>query len=376
MFDGALPQARCLAQQILIAALALLAIALLAPAVSRAAILTVGSPLSVPATLNTSDHLSYQGTNTMVPPNPEYPTGVVHTFHFGADTALWNTSIAGADAAMPVDGQAVRINLEGCATAAPGGPAPLTQIHFQSLSPVRGGGARVSLSSQPFDLPVCGRGGASGSTVTSYEPINLCVHRGDYVALNDEGGWLQHYYQSGVPYQVIGSVHGSALDSFIRGNGTGNGALLSALDVTPMDGFAANANEELMLQVILGTGPDARYVCPGGTKDAAPVLAPFRVSRQTDGVNHSRIVHVAVYCRPAQGCNGKATLSVHGAGASAVKKVGATSFHVPGNKTSHVAIRISRLLMRRVRRRHGVATRFEAVVSGQTFSQTVTVKIY
>ena len=247
-----------------------------------------------------------------MPPDPEFPNGVVHTYHFGADAALWNTAIARRRRGVPADGQAVKINLEGCTVAAPGGPPPLTQIHFQSLSPVRGGGARVRLSSQPFDLPVCGRGGASGSTVTSYEPVNLCVHQGDYVAFNDEGGWLQHYYQSGVPYQVIGRVPGSVFDSFIRGNGTGNGALLSALDATPMDGFAANGNEELMMQVILGTGPDARYVCPGGTKDAPPVLAPFRVSRQTDGVNRSRIVNVAVYCRPARGCQGTATLSLPG----------------------------------------------------------------
>ena len=357
----------------------IVAVALLAlvfPASSPAALTTIGSPLAVPATLNTAENLSYPGTNTQVPPTPEFPNGVVHTYHFGADSALWNTAIAGADAAVPADGQAVKINLEGCTKPALGGPAPLNQIHFQSLSPVRGGGARVRLSSQAFDLPLCGRGGASGSTVTSYEPINLCVHQGDYVAFNDEGGFLGHYYQSGVPYQVIGSVPGSALDSFIRGNGTGNGALLSALDSTPMDGFAANGNEELMMQVILGTGPDARYVCPGGTKDAPPVLAPFRVSRQTDGVNRSRIVNVAVYCRPAGGCRGTAILSLPGARASAVKKVGAASFYVPGNKTSHLPIRISPVLMNRIRRRHGVATRFDAVVSGQTFTQTVTVRIF
>ena len=58
---------------------------------------TVGSPLSVPATLNTAENLSYAGTNTNVLPTPEVPTGVVHTYHYGADTALWNT-VAGATA--------------------------------------------------------------------------------------------------------------------------------------------------------------------------------------------------------------------------------------------------------------------------------------
>ncbi|HEX5224605.1 MAG TPA: hypothetical protein VFW29_05690, partial [Solirubrobacteraceae bacterium] len=57
-----------------------LAVALALPAASPAALLTVGSPLSVPATLNTAEDLAYPGTYTAVPPTPEYPTGRVHTF--------------------------------------------------------------------------------------------------------------------------------------------------------------------------------------------------------------------------------------------------------------------------------------------------------
>jgi len=350
------------------------AVCLLAPASSPAAITTVGSPLSVPATLNTVDNLNYHGMNTAVPPTPEFPTGIVHTAHFGADTALWNTSIASGEAAMPASGQALKVSLEGCAQRAPGGPPPLTQIHFQTLTPVRNGGARVDLTSQAFDIPVCGEG-ASGSTVSTYEPINLCVRRGDFVALNDEGGFVEGAYRAGVPYKVLGAVPGSSSDSFIRGNGTANGALLSALDTTNMDGFAFNSNEELMLQVQFGTGPDARYVCPGGHRDAPPTLAPFRVSPQTDGVNRARIVHVAVYCRPASGCNGTASLLLQGGGSSAAN-VGGASFSVPGNHTSHLAIRVSQALMSLIRSRHGVATSFVASVNGQTFTQTVTIKIF
>jgi hypothetical protein len=361
--------------RLLTGASATLLLALLTASPSSAAVSTVGSPLSVPATLNTSDNLNYGGTNTAVPPTPEYPTGVVHTAHYGADTVLWNSQMAHGETVMPESGQALKVSLEGCAVPAPGGPPPLTQIHFQTLSPLANGGARVDLSSQPFDIPVCGVGGASGSTVSTYEPINLCVRRGYYVALNTEGGFVPGAYRAGVPYRVLGSVGGSTVDSFIRGNGTGNGALLSALDSTAMDGFAASTNEELMLQVQLGTGHDARYVCPGGSRDAAPTLAPFRVSRQTDGVNHARIVSVAVYCRPAGGCSGNASLTVGGAG-SAATSVGSTSLNLPGNKTSHVPIRVSPALMTMIRRHHGVATNFVANVNGQTLTQTVTVKIF
>src|SRR5438270_77065 len=149
---------------------------------SSAALLTFGSPLSQPASVNTSEGLDYLGTYTQVPPSPEVPTGVVHTPHWGADTALWNVHLAGGSAASPATGQAVKVRLEGCAQAASGGPPPLRQVHFQALSPLGGGSVRVNLTSQAFELPLCGQRGASPSTVTTYEPTNLCVSAGDYVA--------------------------------------------------------------------------------------------------------------------------------------------------------------------------------------------------
>ncbi|MCU1489838.1 MAG: hypothetical protein JWM85_1243, partial [Acidimicrobiaceae bacterium] len=148
-------------------------LAALAPAASPAAITTFGSPLSVPASLNTTENLNYYGTYTPVPPNPEAPNGLFHTNHWGADTALWNVAVAGGQASAPVTGQALKVRVEGCAKPASGGPPPLTQIHLQDLSPLPDGGARVNLSSQTFDLPVCGQNGASGSTITTYEPVNL-----------------------------------------------------------------------------------------------------------------------------------------------------------------------------------------------------------
>jgi hypothetical protein len=368
--------ARVLAVLLLVSGLACLALAL-TPTSSSAALLTWGSPLSVPATLNTAENLGYPGANTNVLPTPEIPTGVVHTYHYGADTALWNASAfnsataAEESAGAPVGGQAVKVRVEGCARPAPGGPAPLTQIHLQSLSPLPGGGAKVNLSSQPYDFPVCGRNGAGPTTLSTYEPINLCVKRGDFVAFNDEGGFVEKAYQSGVPFQVIGSVRGSIMDSFIRGNGTGNGAVLAAGDATNMDGFQANGAEELMLQVTLGTGPDARYVCPGGTKEAPPVVAPITIRPQTDGVNHSRFVSVAVYCSLIPQCTGVATFTLVG-GRSSFARV---NLSLPGHHTSHVPVRVTPAMMNLIRKHHGIRIRLSAVVGGQTFSQTISVKI-
>jgi hypothetical protein len=339
---------------------------LLAPASASAAIQTFGSSLSAAATLNTTEGLSYQGINTEVPPSPEAPNGIFHTFHFGADTALWNTAQP-----VPAGGEVLKVSLEGCAQPAHGGPAPLTQIHFQDLSPLSGGGAQVNLTSAGFEIPVCGESGASGATVTSYETAGLCVSQGDYVDFNDEGGYVENVYHSGVPYQVIGSARGSTMASFIRNGGTGNGATMSPSYTAVAEGFAYNDNEELMMQVTLGTGPNARYVCPGGSKGAPPVLPPIDVHPQTDGINHERVVAVAIYCRLTPTCNGVATLSLGGKRVSTRE----VPFSVPGDTTSHLPIRLVASMMGLIRKHDGIATRITAVIGGQTFSQTVSVKI-
>jgi hypothetical protein len=347
-------------------------LALLAPAASPAAISTFGSPLSVPATLNTAENLGYYGTYTPVPPAPDAPNGLFHTFHWGADTALWNTSPLHGNPKVPATGQAVRIALEGCAKAAPAGPRPNTQIHLQDISPLRDGGAKVKISSQGFDIPICGERGASGRTVTTYEPVNLCVAQGDYVAFNDEGGYVPYIYRAGVQYQVMGLVTGSRTSSFIRDNGVGNGAVMSARDVGPNDGFMSNPNEELMMRVTLGTRSDATHICAGGTRGLPPPLAPVRVSPQTDGVNHSGIVAVAMYCRVSPSCNGVATLTMPGS--STIH--GRSGFFLQPNKTSHLKIRVSSRLLTLIRRHHGVSATLTAVMRGKTITQRIGVKTF
>lgn len=356
-----------------------------APAASCAAVTTFGSPLSVPATLDTAVNLSYQGTNTAVPPSREAPTGVYHTFHDGADATLWNNQIAGGAPQAPVAGQITSVRLEGCARQPSGAPPPLTQIHFQDLIALPGGGARVNVTTQSFDIPVCGQAGASGSTVTTYVPANFCVAQGDYVAFSEEGGFVASSgippYPAGVPYMVIGAVSGSNMVSFIRNNGVGNGATFSPGDRTYHDGWADNPNAELLLQATLASGSDATPLCPGGTQGVHPpasraVLPAVRISRQTEWVNHGGIVAIAVYCRPRSGCRGTATLTSLGRQARKAT-YGHTGFRLRGNATSHLPIRLTSRMIRLLRTHHGrVNVLVSAVVAGKTFSQTISLRIF
>jgi hypothetical protein len=231
---------------------------LLAPApTAGAAITTFGSSLRARATLTTND-LAYAGINT------PYGRGVVHTAHFGADTALWNRRVSAGAAAAPAAGQVVRVSIVGCAVRARSGPPPLTQIHFQALAPVRGGGKRVLLTSQGFDLPVCGQRGAGGRTISTYRPAGLCVDRGDFIGFNDEGGFVENFYRAGVPYKVIGRARGAMLDSYIMPDSTGNGALFSPATVGAAAGFATSRGQELLLRATLATHGDAVSYCRHG----------------------------------------------------------------------------------------------------------------
>ena len=356
----------------------------LAPATSNAAISTFGSPLSVPATRETANDLGYSGSNIAL------PGSIFHVPHDGADTALWNTRLAGGEPAAPASGQVLSVRLEGCAQQPSGAPAPLTQIHFQDLVPQPDGGAKVNVTTQPFQIPVCGQGGASGSTVTTYAPTNFCVAQGDYVDFNDEGGFVPSLtgpppYPSGVPYMVIGAVAGSRMDSFIRNNGVGNGATFAPGDMTYHDGFASNQNDEVMLQATLGTGSDATPLCPGGTQGESQgggsasrsvPATPVSIRPQTDGVNHSRIVAVAIFCRLSTECKGVATLTPTGRQASQAS-YGRTTFSLRGQRTAHVRIRVPSAVIGLLRRyRGGVRMTLSAVVRGKTVTQVIALKIF
>jgi hypothetical protein len=230
--------------------------ALVSPAAGLAAIVRFGSPLRARASLTTND-LGYQGINT------PWGAGVVHTAHDGADTALWNAAVAEGSPSAPATGQVTSVSLEGCAEPAKGGPAPLTQIHFQALAPQGAGTTKVELTSQAFDIPVCGSGGVSASTISTYRPQGLCVAKGDYVGFNDEGGFVETYYRAGVPYRVIAAVRGSRMNAFLMGGGTGNGAIFSPSVTGAADGFVSDTRQELLLRATLATGRDSVSYCRG-----------------------------------------------------------------------------------------------------------------
>jgi hypothetical protein len=334
---------------------------------ARGATTTFGSALATPATLDTAAGLAYPGYG--IPTISGNTAVTVHVNHDAADTALWNAALANGSPAAPASGQVVGVSLKGCAKPALGGPAPLTQIHFQDLVPQAGGGVKVNVTTQPFEIPVCGEGGADATTVTTYQPTNFCVHQGDYVDFNDEGGFVPNdplAYPAGVPYQVIGAVAGATADSFIANNGVGNGAVFSPAVVTDRNGFAANVHEELLLQATLATGPDATPLCPGGTEGEEPAApapgSPWGLARgqlplvtlpkQVDGVNRRGLVQVALYCHASTTCAG--TVTVHARRGAHSATLGGARFSVPSLHTGKVTVHLAAAVQHVLRRLAGV----------------------
>src|SRR2546423_15467190 len=106
---------------------------LLAPApTAGAAITTFGSSLRARATLTTNE-LAYAGINT------PYGRGVVHTAHFGADTALWNRRGRPAAAAAAAARHAVTRDTRGGRLSALTVRPPLAPTLLPTTPPRRAG---------------------------------------------------------------------------------------------------------------------------------------------------------------------------------------------------------------------------------------------
>jgi hypothetical protein len=163
------------------------------------------------------------------------------------DTAFWLTARkGGGSAAIHATGLVHLIRLRGCARPGASGQLPLTQIHFQTLAPGPGGAVIVKITTGPLDVPVCGHG-ASPSTLTAFNPGNLCVVKGDYVDFNVEGGYAPGF-PHGVRYEVFGRAAGAVTDSFTNGSGTNNGATLTGIP---------HAGVRLLIALVIGTGRSA-----------------------------------------------------------------------------------------------------------------------
>jgi hypothetical protein len=259
----------------------------------------------------------------------------------GADTAFWAPGEPAPD-----DGQILEVRLKGTAVRQ-GGVDPLNEVHFQSLRPLGDGSVVVQASSAPFYVPV----GGDPEQISIYHPENLCVRQGDLVDFNDEGGFAPPAYPEGVPFRVFGAVDGAATAQYTADNGTNNGTTLHPTVVR---------GEQLLMQLVLGTGEDASEPCGGPRRHpdgslVQPQAKLHVVTPQRAYVSSDRSVEPTLYCNSADPCAGVAKLVKHG------RKIAAARFSIDGGSGDHVPMRLSRSGWRALRRRPGDAMRVKLV---------------
>jgi len=222
----------------------------------------------------------------------------------GADAFFFATRFRdGRDPTSPATGQIVQTRLKGMAVPSALGP-PLTEIHFQTMAVRPDGSAWPQISSGPVLIPASG----DPNQITTYDmrAQNFCVGRGVHVVFTSSGGFDPGQgYPNGVPYRVFGRVRGAATRRLLVTAAGGEDRVVRG--------------QELLMQVVVATGPDAGGLCPGGTSpDGAHLPRPGRstepravVLRRTARVDRQgRHARVALRCTGSRRCTGRVSLAV------------------------------------------------------------------
>lgn len=165
----------------------------------------------------------------------------------GADSVFWPRRLPGhRKIKSPARGQVLLVKIKGDAIRH--GPPPNTLFHIQVLRPAGNGRVRVVSTSSNFFIPV----GGSRDQISTYRPVNMCVHKGDYVAFNDVGGYDPKHYPGGTPFRVFSSTIGATTNFFSKANGTNNGDVFKGV---------RHKGEELLMRAVIGTHRDSGKFC-------------------------------------------------------------------------------------------------------------------
>ena len=213
-----------------------------------------------------------------------------------ADTLFFNTS-AGNSHASPISGEILAIRVKGTVVSQTG-RSNNSMWHSQVLQPNSNGTFTVQSSSQDLYFPI----DVPADTVSTFVPSTQCIEAGQTVDFNNIGGWDGNPSQpTGTIYKIFKSKTGSQYNWFERDNGTNIGAtfLPGRRVFNNPDGSyfreefeGPRNNQELMMQVVVGSGWDASNLCPGGLKgweyQGVEVKA---VSGKVydDGIGHARL---------------------------------------------------------------------------------------
>ena len=271
---------------------------LLAAAPAHAAVETFGSDLQAPAT-------------KVLPPNNGGLQESDPDYWGGADTSWWNIGLAsGRSVTSPAEGQITTIRIKGSVVQNPDQNAtqPEPWLHFQVYHPQPGAEPSylIELTTGGKDdvLPLKPEA-ENYQGVTEFHPVNLCVHKGDLVGINSQGGYeFRHSGYNGTPYRVFGSPQNSTIDWYENHGKTNQG------DVMPSGGeqIVGVGSSELLMETVVSSGPDSTDICPGGYREhvfLGTELIPYDPPAATV-VTKSKIGRARLFCNFQNygGCTG------------------------------------------------------------------------
>jgi hypothetical protein len=263
------------------------------------------------------------------------------------DTALAQLQAPGGEPTASHGGQVLAVRVTGCSQHDNVPQAPETRLFVQVLQPQGDGSNLVVSSSQPFHVPICGRGGADHGTLSTFSPSDQCISRGDRVGV--VVGGQTPGYPNGTQYFIARSSAGASLGAFSGNGQTVNG---SRFTLGPL------ADTELVMQAAIGSGADSPSGCAsdagggggggGGGGSTAPTAASLVVAKPATATRRGKAT-VAIGCKLPAGdaCRfalvlfrGKARV---GTVAGAVSGGAARALPLRLNKAGKAALRKGRL---------------------------------
>ena len=258
-----------------------------------------------------------------------------------ADTLFFNSSVKNSHQS-PVSGQILAVRVKGSFNPrAIDGMNKWNIFHTQVLRPNAGGTYTVDSSSQAFNFPE----GGSAETVHEFVPSTQCIKAGESVAFNHFGGWNGDPAESGAQYQIFKTDSTSQMNWYERDQGTNNGTTFTpnqqnhtdGSPIVPPDpawnGFVRGQprSEELMMQVVVGTGFDSSQLCEGGLQGYE--YAGVDVQKTTFTVYDDGVAGARIGCTSGRGfCEGTIHLAVDST------EIGSAPFKINRNVTTNIDV--------------------------------------
>ena len=253
-----------------------------------------------------------------------------------ADTLFFNVTPQNSHRS-PVSGQILAVRVKGAILPRQNiDESKWNVVHSQVLRDNSNGTFTVDSSSQTWNFPF----GGSPDEIHSFVPSTQCIRAGDYVAFNHFGGWNGDPGQPGTRYQIFKRDTTSQMYWYERDQGTNNGTTFTPNQQRDTAGNPIFSNqfthgqprpEEVMMQVVVGTGFDSSNLCEGGLQGFE--YGGVDIQKTTFTVYDDGVAGARIGCTSGRGyCEGTARLTVDGV------EIGSSPFKIDRNITTNLDI--------------------------------------